>query len=50
MSNTVVRDRFQPWITADAAGLHAMWYERVGSLVQTSGLRWCVRKDASGRR
>ncbi len=22
-------DRFQPWITADASGLHAMWYERV---------------------
>jgi len=36
VSNTVVRDRFQPWITADAAGLHAMWYERVGSLVQTN--------------
>ena len=22
-------DRFQPWLAADATGLHAMWYERV---------------------
>ena len=22
-------DRFQPWLAADASGLHAMWYERV---------------------
>ncbi len=29
-------DRWQPWITTDAAGLHAMWYQRVGdSQVQT---------------
>jgi hypothetical protein len=25
----VMNDRFQPWITADSSGLHAMWYERV---------------------
>jgi len=24
-----MNDRFQPWITADSSGLHAMWYERV---------------------
>jgi hypothetical protein len=24
-----MNDRFQPWIVADALGLHAMWYERV---------------------
>ena len=34
LSRTTMSDRFQPWITADASGLHAMWYERVaGSLV-----------------
>jgi hypothetical protein len=28
--NTVtMNDRFQPWITTDNSGLHAMWYERV---------------------
>jgi hypothetical protein len=25
----LMNDRFQPWITADASGLHVMWYERV---------------------
>jgi hypothetical protein len=25
----VMSDRFQPWVTADASGLHAMWYQRV---------------------
>jgi hypothetical protein len=39
--NTVtMNDRFQPWITADGTGLHAMWYERVPStpvdLIQTN--------------
>jgi len=29
LSPTTMSDRFQPWITADASGLHAMWYERV---------------------
>jgi hypothetical protein len=29
-----MNDRFQPWITTDNSGLHAMWYERVpGSTV-----------------
>jgi hypothetical protein len=28
-NTTTMNDRFQPWITADATGLHAMWYERV---------------------
>jgi hypothetical protein len=27
-SKKTMNDRFQPWITADASGLHAMWYER----------------------
>ncbi len=39
--NTVtMNDRFQPWITTDSTGLHAMWYERVPSipvdLIQTN--------------
>jgi hypothetical protein len=39
--NTVtMSDRFDPWITADSAGLHAMWYERVPGtpvdLIQTN--------------
>ncbi len=25
----LMNDRFQPWIAADAKGLHVMWYERV---------------------
>ena len=29
LSKTTMSDRFQPWITADASGLHAMWYQRV---------------------
>jgi len=28
-SRTTMSDRFQPWLIADATGLHAMWYERV---------------------
>jgi len=35
-----MNDRFQPWITADSTGLHAMWYERVPGttvdLIQTN--------------
>jgi hypothetical protein len=39
--NTVtMNDRFQPWITADSTGLHAMWYDRVPrtpvDLIQTN--------------
>jgi len=39
--NTVtMNDRFQPWITADGNGLHAMWYERTPAkpfdLIQTN--------------
>jgi hypothetical protein len=26
-----MNDRFQPWLTVDEQGLHAMWYERVRS-------------------
>ena len=29
LAHGVMNDRFQPWITADASGLHAAWYERV---------------------
>jgi hypothetical protein len=29
VSREVMSDRFQPWITIDGSGLHAMWYERV---------------------
>lgn len=29
MTSGVMNDRFQPWITADGSGLHAMWYKRV---------------------
>jgi hypothetical protein len=28
-SPNFMNDRFQPWIVADGAGLHATWYERV---------------------
>jgi len=28
-STANMNDRFQPWLAADAGGLHAMWYERV---------------------
>ncbi len=39
--NTVtMNDRFQPWITTDGTGLHAIWYERVHGtpvdLIQTN--------------
>jgi hypothetical protein len=30
-SANFMNDRFQPWVTADADGLHVMWYERVQS-------------------
>ena len=34
VSRQIMSDRFQPWITTDSSGLHAMWYERVaGSTV-----------------
>jgi hypothetical protein len=29
LSPNFMNDRFQPWIAADEAGLHLMWYERV---------------------
>ncbi len=29
VSRTTMSDRFQPWITTDASGVHAMWYERI---------------------
>ncbi len=39
LAKGVMNDRFQPWITADSTGLHAMWYERVAGttvdLIQT---------------
>jgi hypothetical protein len=28
-NTALMNDRFQPWIAADAKGLHVMWYERV---------------------
>lgn len=28
-NTAIMNDRFQPWITTDSSGLHAMWYERV---------------------
>jgi hypothetical protein len=28
-SSATMNDRFQPWLTVDRDGLHAMWYERV---------------------
>jgi hypothetical protein len=30
-SRQTMADRFQPWITTDASGLHAMWYERIAA-------------------
>ncbi len=35
VSPSVVMDRFQPWITTGGGALHAMWYERIGNLIQT---------------
>src|SRR5579859_5472041 len=32
LDTRTMNDRFQPWITTDASGLHAMWYERVRAL------------------
>jgi hypothetical protein len=29
LSRTTMSDRFQPWLTADSSGLHAMWYQRI---------------------
>jgi hypothetical protein len=29
LATDFMNDRYQPWVTADAQGLHAMWYERV---------------------
>jgi hypothetical protein len=29
LDTRTMNDRFQPWIATDAAGVHAMWYERV---------------------
>lgn len=29
VNQRIMNDRFQPWITTDSSGLHAMWYERV---------------------
>jgi hypothetical protein len=33
-SHRVMSDRFQPWITIDSQGLHAMWYERVAGTTE----------------
>jgi len=39
LSRTTMSDRFQPWLTTDSQGLHAMWYQRVAGstvyLIQT---------------
>ena len=39
LDTRTMNDRFQPWITTDASGVHAMWYERVRAapvnLIQT---------------
>jgi hypothetical protein len=39
-NTAIMNDRFQPWITADSTGLHAMWYDRVpgvtANLIQTN--------------
>lgn len=29
LNRNIMNDRFQPWITTDSSGVHAMWYERV---------------------
>jgi hypothetical protein len=34
VSRKVMSDRFQPWLIADATGLHAMWYERVAGTTE----------------
>ncbi len=34
LSRTTMSDRFQPWLIADATGLHAMWYQRVAGITE----------------
>jgi hypothetical protein len=36
VSRKVMSDRFQPWLIADATGLHAMWYQRVAGSTEDS--------------
>jgi hypothetical protein len=42
LSNTHMADRFQPALTSDAQGLHAIWYERVAA---SSGGPDLIRTD-----
>jgi hypothetical protein len=48
VSSRVVTDRFQPWITVGGGALHAMWYERVGNLIQTDGENLSVATASAG--
>jgi hypothetical protein len=50
VSNRVVTDRFQPWITADASGLHAMWYQRAGTQIQTDAENLSLATASAGPR
>jgi len=46
-SRTLMGDRFQPWVTADSAGLHAMWYERVASAMSGPNVLQVDKEDLS---
>lgn len=48
VSNRVVLDRFQPWITTGGGALHAMWYERVGNLIQTDSENLSLATASAG--
>jgi hypothetical protein len=34
LDTQTMNDRFQPWITVDSSGVHAMWYERIAASPQ----------------
>jgi hypothetical protein len=48
VSPRVVTDRFQPWITAGGGALHAMWYQRVGNLIQADAENLSLATASAG--
>jgi hypothetical protein len=48
LNTAIMNDHFQPWIAADAKGLHVMWYERVaGSGSNTPDVIQTDKEDLS---
>ena len=48
VSNRVVTDRFQPWITVGGGARHAMWYERVGNPIQADAENLSLATASAG--